>query len=753
MKRTKHANANIFINLILPYTCVLLVPVLIWTLSNLYVMKNNEKKMIDLVRSNLENSVNMADANLSQIEDVIWRISQNSAFRDFYEKSDLSFAEITNYQQIVSSYFIENGLVSDLYLYSAASGFLIDQKGFYRSIQDFVTVYHPVNSKTALEREQDFMNRLWLNGYDAQTEFSGERASILALPYTRTIPVEHPTRREGSVAALVNVENLLSSFDSLLDSGGGEMHVLTKGGDVIMSRGENCLDEALKSQESGAQYKKVRAGGRDIYQFTMISPKNSWRYHVFIDRDFIIRDMAMVNHILSAVNILAFVLGCLLCVYFTYGRNKSYLRIMHMLGIEKKTLPISSLRTNEFEFWKPYIGNLLDENRRIKENMDKLGEQSDYKVLHLLLFGGVGDEKAARSLVMDSGLKLDGKYFMVLALRSKAVYNIEGESNKNIFISHALEEFLDGQFYIYIADAKTMTVLLNFDTEPELFRQQLKKRLVNMNLEVFHRYRMEVQMGIGETADSLCGIENSYSQALEVVSYCHLTDSKDKLFYGELPQEQIMYFYPIEMENALFSAISCGKSVEAIKILNTIYEENFSKRSLSAARVSELIGEIYSSLAKMRHTYFKDEEFADYRLSDFTIKSFFEYARDFVFATCENMKVFEENAHNAQFKQMLEYINKNYGNCGLSRDSLAEAFGLTDNTYISKMFKKFMNENFSTYLERIRMEKACDLLSKRQPVKDVAEAVGYLSDISFRRAFKKRMGMSPSEYAARQNVE
>ena len=57
-----------------------------------------------------------------------------------------------------------------------------------------------------------------------------------------------------------------------------------------------------------------------------------------------------------------------------------------------------------------------------------------------------------------------------------------------------------------------------------------------------------------------------------------------------------------------------------------------------------------------------------------------------------------------------------------------------------------MNENFSSYLERIRMDKACEMLMGNMQVKEVSEKVGYLSDVSFRRAFKKRMGLSPSDY-------
>ena len=55
--------------------------------------------------------------------------------------------------------------------------------------------------------------------------------------------------------------------------------------------------------------------------------------------------------------------------------------------------------------------------------------------------------------------------------------------------------------------------------------------------------------------------------------------------------------------------------------------------------------------------------------------------------------------------------------------------------------------SFSDYLEQVRINKACDLLQQLTPVKDVSKQVGYNSDYSFRRAFKRIMGMPPSYYS------
>ena len=396
--------------------------------------------------------------------------------------------------------------------------------------------------------------------------------------------------------------------------------------------------------------------------------------------------------------------------------------------------------------WKPYIGNLLEENEKIRKDIERLNKDGDYKVLHLLLTGNIENENEARKLLENSMLLLPKKYFIVLTLRSAFINNVADNNNENLLLTNLLEEFYEEKFYIYIADAKTTVLLINFDEPAEEFYNRLKMHLVNLNLEIQYYYRMETIMGIGAETDKLCDIVKSYRQSQEVIAYNQMFESGDLMFYSELPQDMDLYYYPMDVENSLVAAISHGNEDKAVKILKTIYEENFEKRRLSVARIRELISEVYSSLNKIRMVYFKYEEQLTPDLNSFTVKSFFDFARNFVCATCSEMKKFEESAQNTRFKQILDYIQENYKDNQLSRDSIADEFEISDSTYISKMFKKFMNENFYSYLERVRMDKACELLNSNVPVKDVAEQVGYLSDISFRRAFKKRMGVSPSEY-------
>ena len=67
--------------------------------------------------------------------------------------------------------------------------------------------------------------------------------------------------------------------------------------------------------------------------------------------------------------------------------------------------------------------------------------------------------------------------------------------------------------------------------------------------------------------------------------------------------------------------------------------------------------------------------------------------------------------------------------------------------YMSKIFKQKTGENLTDYINRVRMEKAREiLLSTNIKINDVAVMVGIESRATFLRVFKKLEGISPGEY-------
>jgi two-component system response regulator YesN len=67
--------------------------------------------------------------------------------------------------------------------------------------------------------------------------------------------------------------------------------------------------------------------------------------------------------------------------------------------------------------------------------------------------------------------------------------------------------------------------------------------------------------------------------------------------------------------------------------------------------------------------------------------------------------------------------------------------------YVSRLFKERTGENFHTFLTRIKMEKAAQLLHDVDYLTyEVSEIVGYSNPKNFTRTFKKHFGVSPREY-------
>ena len=93
-----------------------------------------------------------------------------------------------------------------------------------------------------------------------------------------------------------------------------------------------------------------------------------------------------------------------------------------------------------------------------------------------------------------------------------------------------------------------------------------------------------------------------------------------------------------------------------------------------------------------------------------------------------------------------KYLQHNYMMYDISLDSVSAILNLNA-SYFSSLFKRTFQVNFLDYLTELRMDAAKELL--RDPLRSTAEVanmVGYESANYFTRAFKKKVGMTPTEY-------
>ena len=83
-----------------------------------------------------------------------------------------------------------------------------------------------------------------------------------------------------------------------------------------------------------------------------------------------------------------------------------------------------------------------------------------------------------------------------------------------------------------------------------------------------------------------------------------------------------------------------------------------------------------------------------------------------------------------------EYVSENLAG-DLHITTVCEKLNLNQFT-LQHIFKEQQKETYRAYVERIRMEKALQLLKEGKWVKEVMDATGYKNRGTFNRAFKKR---------------
>lgn len=84
----------------------------------------------------------------------------------------------------------------------------------------------------------------------------------------------------------------------------------------------------------------------------------------------------------------------------------------------------------------------------------------------------------------------------------------------------------------------------------------------------------------------------------------------------------------------------------------------------------------------------------------------------------------------------------------ISLQSVCKKFGISQ-TYLSRVFRKYVDDSFNNYLTTIRIECAKKLMAENKEflVKDVASMVGYSDQFYFSRVFCSVTGKPPSIYA------
>lgn len=211
--------------------------------------------------------------------------------------------------------------------------------------------------------------------------------------------------------------------------------------------------------------------------------------------------------------------------------------------------------------------------------------------------------------------------------------------------------------------------------------------------------------------------------------------------------------YPFKKENELMDAMIDGDKENANRLLNDLLGHIFffsgGDFAVIRARVFELLvllsraavegGADATDIFSKNVAYF-DEINHIKTLDDLCLwlVEIMNQLTDYVFR-------FTDVKHVDIIRKSVDYIRRNYAS-KLTLEEVASYVYLSP-SYFSKVFKDEMELNFNAYLNKIRIEKAKQLLTdKRIKLIDVAGLVGFEDQSYFSKVFKKITGQTPGKF-------
>ena len=236
----------------------------------------------------------------------------------------------------------------------------------------------------------------------------------------------------------------------------------------------------------------------------------------------------------------------------------------------------------------------------------------------------------------------------------------------------------------------------------------------------------------------------AYHHAVEALNYAGLNHTLQQ--YDSITKNINSYYYPLELEQQLISFITNGKQPQVQILLNNIYNENFNVRSLPITMIKCLLSDIRNTLLKIRFMLPSDNENPEKLISldeKLNRKKSYELIQEIAYDLCDLYET--KTSQNILIDKIKQYIKTNYMDSSLSLCKISEEFNISE-SYFSYLFKEVTKENFSEHLEKLRIDKAYQLLmNTTKNITDIAKEVGYNNTASFRRAFKRIGKITPVE--------
>lgn len=263
----------------------------------------------------------------------------------------------------------------------------------------------------------------------------------------------------------------------------------------------------------------------------------------------------------------------------------------------------------------------------------------------------------------------------------------------------------------------------------------------------------ERMLGIFEERErAVCIVSRGTRKFLEMPSLYHeLDDLSRYLFFRD--EKHIFTQKELEkhldskekVDKKLMEIIRAAEAQERGTVLQIIYDIlKECENCYTQAEYTEVIKSLQGIFSRFARKRVIDENRLPRRNAFENTAQVREYLENLINTIFDALELWGKQQYSKNVMQILDYIHRNYKS-NIAVSDIAESVKLSEG-HLRKCFKSETGVTVVDYLTEYRIERAKELMQQGERITSVYERVGFTSSQYFSYVFKKKEGVSPSEY-------
>ena len=709
---------------------ILSVAVVAFSLST--VEKQQIEKVEQSYRDDAEKVAVMTDwqfsslsSIMSNLRNTLW-VNKLIAQTDTFDKEFDVLSRI-EYSNALLQTVASNSVLDDIAILVPSKDVVVTPAGWF-SVNDYSTYLqrnYNLDTKSCEQLFQIIKTQNYMGDFPQLSYNEGEHAQFFMLQ-----SLAQTASPQGTVLLLANRNKLMSQ--------------------AVLYSGKNLASLTIENQQQKPIAARQVSFFEDLYGYTYQSKLFNLTYQFsYPDAKSQISYLVEINRLTMIIIPLLLLISIglsYLLASISYRPLKKVTELIRNLN----THELPRQEDEEYQLIESTVHSLYGQTKSLQQQLDVFYRAAKNDFLVKLLKGCFGNDIAAAMKMYQLPFQEENMYAVML-VNLPSCSSVAQQERERLELTTSIQELMQKhQMVAQVPETVNadLVIILTFHTDPPS-RDQLLALAEQLREELFQAHQFAVEIYCGDIYQGFLGISKSYQELAYVLRHNDMVS----MFGTNLLREGSRYYYPTDWQIQLIKQLKAGNLATVAQILSEIRQENDQRKlyqnqrvrllTLLAENIQRAADEV-NILLDFKVFYHALQELQN---SGEGYATLWDILQQTVTHLCEEVSRARQDGVICTDNPIIRYVNEHFTCMEMSLKEVGSKFNMSVSS-VSKAFKEHSNINFYDYITGLRMEKAKELLRESaMDISEVARAVGYENDYSFRRAFQRYEKVKPSDYA------